>query len=79
MNENFLSFRIAETTREFRGLSGNVSSCIDTQLQNKSLICDVCSDPFQNLSKFYESLSEKFSGKMCMDIMDTVSLRTTVF
>ena len=49
------------------------------QLQIKSLICDVCSDHFQNPSKFYESPGEKFSGKMCMDILDTVGFWANIF
>lgn len=67
-----VSFEIANTTRKFQRLADDVSRCIDSQLQNKSLICDACSESFLNLSRFYDNLNEKFSGKMCMDILDTV-------
>ena len=72
-DKDIVTFRIADSTKEFKRLSDDTNKCIDIQMQNKSLICDACSEHFRNLSSFYEDLTAKFSGKMCMDIIDTVS------
>ncbi|XP_003738793.1 osteopetrosis-associated transmembrane protein 1 [Galendromus occidentalis] len=71
--KDVVSFKVSESTHKFRRLSALVDECIDSQLQNKSLICDVCSEHFRNLSSFYDSLNEKSAGNMCMDILDTMN------